>query len=193
MGSSVSPSQEDINNFVGAAHGDFDTVHSMLSANPDLLNCNATWQETAIQAAAQTGQVIIAEYLLAAGAPLDICTAAMLGLRERVVELLEKDPNLSAARGAHGIPVLYFPIIRGNQEIAEMLLEAGADPDSGEGGTTPLHGAVLFNQASMVTWLLEHGVNPETKNYEGKTPLELARESGNTDLMRSFESAQNQE
>ncbi len=34
---------------------------------------------TAIQAAAHTGQRAIAEYLLAKGARLEVCTAAMLG------------------------------------------------------------------------------------------------------------------
>ena len=39
----------------------------------------ARFNETAIQAATQTGQRDIAEYLISQGAPVDICAAAMLG------------------------------------------------------------------------------------------------------------------
>ena len=185
--------QEEINRFVGAAHGDLDTVRTMLKANPTLLNRNTSWQETAIQAAAQTGQVAIAEHLLALGAPLDICTAAMLGLQDKVQKFLENDPGLALACVAHDIPVLYFPIIRGHRGIAELLLSAGADLNGGEGGTTPLHGAVLFSQVEMVDWMLEHGVKLELKNYDGKTALELALASTNHAIVERLETYQDTE
>lgn len=187
------PTQEEINNFVGAAHGDFDTVCIMLEANPSLLNCNAAWQETAIQAAAQTGQVKIAEHLLKAGAPLDICTAAMLGMDDQVAAILQLDPSLAGAAAAHGIPVLYFPVIHGHEKIAARLLSAGADINAGEGGTTPLHGAVMFSQIEMVGWLLAHGTRPEPKNYEGKTPLELAQTNETEAIVRQLKRTLKQE
>jgi len=191
MGQKNIPTQDEINRFVGVAHGDFDTVKRMLEANPALLNGNALWQETAIQAAAQTGQVSIAEYLLAAGAPLDICTAAMLGLQDRLAKFLEEEPASASARGAHDIPVLYFAVIRGHRQVAEILLAAGADPNAGDGGTTPLHGAILFAQEGMVDWLLKHGAKPDLKNYEGKTPLELAMAGGNEAIINRLKAALN--
>ncbi len=48
--------------FVGSAHGDLATVRRMLAENPQLLN--AVWEqfdETAIQAATQTGARDVAE------------------------------------------------------------------------------------------------------------------------------------
>ena len=189
MGQKSTATQDEINSFVGSAHGDFDTFRAMLEANPGLLNCSAAWQETAIQAAAQTGHVLIAEHLLAAGAPLDICTAAMLGLQDQVTAFLKQDPSLAAAVGAHGIPVLYFPIIRGHLKVAELLLSAGADLNAGEGGTTPLHGAVMYSQTAMVRWLLDLGAKPNPKNYEGKTPLELALSNGNETIAKQLRTA----
>jgi ankyrin repeat protein len=178
MNPNSEPSQDLINEFVGAAHGDFNRVRELLEQYPALLNADATWTETAIQAATQMGNLEIVEYLLAKGAPLDICTAAVLGMHRKVSEFLEAEPAQAFARGAHGIPVLYFPVIRGEQEIAELLLANGSDLNAGENGNTPLHGAVMFGQAAMVEWLLAHGANPQARDYEGKTPMERAVESG---------------
>src|SRR5690606_10235622 len=101
-------SQETINEFVLAAHHDLPRVQELLAENPAVLNENAEWIETPIQAAAHVGSRAIAEYLLAQGAPLDICTAAMLGRADDVRALLADDPGLYEATGAHNIPVLYF-------------------------------------------------------------------------------------
>ncbi len=177
-----------IDEFVGACHGNFERVKTLLAAHPDLIHGNASWVETGIEAAAQTGRVDIVDYLLAAGAALDICTAAMLGQQEQVAAFLQKDPRQSQARGAHGLPVMYFPAIRGHQAIADLLLEYGADINAGAGGNTALHGAVMFGQGEMARWLLEHGADPSLMDYNGKTALELARENGQIALVDLLES-----
>src|SRR5512140_3378501 len=117
----MEPTQEKIDEFVGAAHGDLPTVQRLLEEYPDLLNRPASWGEFAIQAAAQTGQTQIAALLLAAGAPLDICTAAMLGKTDRVQEFLRDDPSLAHATGAHRLPVLYHAAVTGQIPVAEVL------------------------------------------------------------------------
>jgi ankyrin repeat protein len=182
-------SQEQIDEFVVASHHDFDKVQQMLAEHPALLNENATWVETPIQAAAHVGNRPIVEYLLEQGAPLDICTAAMLGREDDVAALLEEDPGLSEAVGAHHIPVMYYPAISGNISIAERLLAAGADVNAGEGGNTPLHGAAVFGQAEMVRWLLDHDANPYALDFNGKTPIEVAQANGHTmvvEMLRPF-------
>lgn len=166
--------QSVIDAFVGAAHGDFETVKTLLAQYPDLVHTRAAWQESAIEAAAQMGRVDIAGYLLAAGAPMDICTAAMMGRTADVRAFLAADPNLVLATGAHGIPLIYFPVITGNQPMADYLLEAGVPIDAGDGVTTPLHGAVMFNRLEMARWLLEHGARKDQKDYNGNTPLQAA-------------------
>jgi ankyrin repeat protein len=182
MSGESKPDQDLIDRFVGACHGDFDAIKALLEDHPELLNANASWNETGIQAAAQTGRQDIAGYLIEAGAPVDICTAAMLGLKQRVEQLLATDPSLAQATGAHQLPVLYFPIITGNQSIAQLLLDHGAQINAGQGRTTSLHGAVLFNQVSMVAWLLEHGARKQVQDYNNKTPLQIAVENGNHEI-----------
>jgi ankyrin repeat protein len=176
------PSQEIIDEFVGNAHGNLARVKELLTQYPDLLNANASWNEQAIEAASQVGSVEIAEYLLAAGAPTNICTEAMLGHAEQVKTYLDADPAQANAKGAHGISVLYHAVIRARQDIAEMLLAAGAEVNAGAGGSPALHGAVMFNQPAMVEWLLARGADLNIKNYEGLTPLAAALKQGRTEI-----------
>ena len=167
-----------VDEFVGAAHGDFDTVKALLAAHPSLLAASASWGETALGAAAQVGRPDIAEFLLEAGAALDICTAAMLGRVEQVKARLRADPASARATGAHGIPVMYHAAIRGNIGIAEILLAHGAEVNAGAGGSPAIHGAVTFKQPEMVGWLLAHRADVNALDYEGKTPLARALARG---------------
>ena len=182
-------SQEQIDEFVVASHHDFDKIQKMLADQPALLNENATWVETPIQAAAHVGNRPIAEYLLEQGAPLDICTAAVLGLEEEVAGILADEPEAAQAVGAHHIPVMFYPAIGGYISIAERLLAAGSDINAGEGGNTPLHGAAGFGQPEMVRWLLDHDANPFALDYNGKAPIEVAQANGHTvivELLRPY-------
>lgn len=171
-----------VDRFVGLSHGDYDGAKAMLDQRPGLVNGVARWGETPIEAAAQMAHRGLIEMLLAHGAPLSICTAAVLGMNERVKEMLKSDPSLKQARGAHGIPLMYYPIVTGNRELAEYLLAQGVPLNIEGGGNTPLHGAVMFNQPEMAEWLLQHGVDANAPDFEGKTALARAIESGNDRL-----------
>jgi ankyrin repeat protein len=171
-------SQETIDQFVGACHGDVATVKRLLDEYPDLTHSTAIWGETPIEAAAQMANREIMEILIAQGAPIDICTAASLGRAEQVEDMLEDDPTLKDAVGAHGIPLMYYPVIVGRSDIAELILARGATVNSGAGAMTPLHGAALFGRADMAAWLLEHGADSSALDYEGKTALQVAEAQG---------------
>jgi ankyrin repeat protein len=106
-----------------------------------------------------------------------------------VSRILGKDHHLIDARGAHGIPLLYFPVIHAHQHIADFLLQHGADPNADSpGGITPLYGAALFNQSLLAHWLLEHGADPNPR-VDSKTPLTVAlgkNHSQLVDILRAF-------
>ena len=173
-------SQELVEPFVLAAHGNFAKVQELYEQHPEVLNVPwAKFDETALQASSHMGRREIAQYLLSKGAPLNICAAAMLGMQVEVAAFLAQDRSLANARGAHGIPVLFHAAMSGQTEVAALLLEHGG----GEGINTALHGAVNFGHIEMVRWLLEHGVtNVNAPNYEQKTPLSVATELGHTDI-----------
>ena len=178
------PSQDLINDFVGNAHGNLARVKELLAQYPSILNASAAWQETAIEAASQTGRLEIINLLLAAGAPTSICTEAVLGRFDNVKAYLDSDPAQANATGAHGISVLYHAVIRGHTPIAQLLLDHGADvnADGREAGNPPIHGAVMFNQPAMIEWLLARGANMNAKNHESKTPLTAALEGGKVEV-----------
>lgn len=174
------PSQELVEPFVIAAHADLSRVRELLEEEPALLNVPwARFDETALQAASHMGQREIAEYLLAQGAPLNICAAAMLGRADQVEGFLRSDPSLSKAKGAHGIPVMYHAALSGQTEVGDLLLTHGG----GEGVSGALHAAIRFGHTDMVRWLLEHGATEvNVPNFEGKTPLAEAEAHGHTEI-----------
>ncbi len=179
----ATPTQDLIDQFVGNAHGNLEVVKQLLEKYPSIVSLNASWNETAIQAAAQTGRVEIINFLLEHGADSDICTASMLGNIDLLADFLHQDPGLINARGAHGLPLLYFPVLHAQAAAAEYLLQHGADLNAASpDGITPLHAAVMFNQPVMASWLIEHGANPNPL-YEGKTPLAMAMEKNQAQLV----------
>lgn len=99
--------------------------------------------------AAGTGNVDLARRLIAGGAKPD-----------------PTDNNLAAP--------LYFAVRRGDRQMAELLLRAGASIERASGpGTTALHAAVLASDAGMAAWLIERGARPQP-GIPGTSPLELA-------------------
>ncbi len=174
-----SPTPEEIRDFVIAGHGNLDTVKAMLDAQPELLNSAHPWsdtdRETAIQAASHVGNVALAQFLLAQGAPLAIYTAAMLGRHDEVTRLLAADPGLAKAHGAHGIPLLPHAAMSGNVALVSALHAAGAT----DGASSALIFAVARGHVALVTWLLANAA-PDLawKNFQGKTALDIARERG---------------
>lgn len=171
--SESSLSQAQIRAFVGAAHGDLAAVKAQLTEEPALLNARfEEWDESALGAAAHTGQREIALYLLAQGAPLTICAAAMLGQADEVARMLDEEPARATANGAHGIPVLYHAALSGDTRIAELLVEHGG----GQGAGHALIGACYRNHIEMARWLLAQGADPNQADFQGKRPLTLALE-----------------
>jgi len=189
MTNTTAATQQEIDLFVNSSHGDFAKVKECLHRYPEILNCPSSMQETALGAAAHTGQKQIAEFLLEAGAPLDICTAAMLGKAAEVKRMLAEDPSLCNAKGSHGIPVMYFAALNGSLEIAETLLASGASVNGGEGVITPLHGTVMARNMEMAKWLLAHGAATDAKDYSGKTALEFAAAAKQTEMAETISKA----
>lgn len=179
-----SPTPEVIREFVIAGHGNLEKVQQMLAERPDLLNRSSEWNpnnnETAIQGAAHVGNRAIAGYLLAQGAPLEICTAAMLGRQADVERFLEEDPAKIDLPGAHDIPLMTHAALSGNVELVKMLEQRGATT----GMSSALSMAVNKGHLEMTRWLLENG-SPDLgwKNYEEKTALAIANERGYTEIV----------
>ena len=79
-------------------------------------------------------------------------------------------------------------------EFAEFLLEKGANIDETNttgyyGGYTPLFWAVESGDQELVAFLLKHGANVNAKSNKDKTPLSIATEAGNTNIVEILKKA----
>jgi len=174
-----------VKEFVIAGHGNREKVQSLLARYPQLLNASFEWgptdHESAVQAAAHAGSTPVAEYLLEQGAPLEICTAAMLGRRRDIERMLTEHPSLIEAKGAHGIPLLTHAAFSGDADLVQMLYGRGART----GASAALGNAVSKGHTEVVRWLLRHASpNLAWKNFQGKTALTLAEEGGHEEIAR---------
>ncbi len=74
----------------------------------------------------------------------------------------------------------------------ERLVEAGASTRARDGlGNTLLHAAAMNSKpgsAERYQWVLDHGGDPGAENFEGQTPQDRARLTGNTRIIELTES-----
>lgn len=105
--------------------------------------------------------------------------AARAGDHRRVRELLGADASTANASGAGARTALHEAAERNDRLLAEMLLDAGADPErETEWGDTPLEWAGLIGATDVALLLLERGA--------GRYDLVTAAGIGRLDDVRRF-------
>jgi ankyrin repeat protein len=181
-----------VREFVAAGHGNLPKVQHLLGEHPKIVN--ASWDlgagdwETSLGAASHVGNREIALHLLGAGARFDAFCAAMLGESDVVVPLVRFSPVTANARGPHGYSLLYHAGYSGKVAMAEAIgphLTARARDCN-----QALQTASFAGHRDFVAWLLKNGVdNPNTKNFQGKTPLDLAAERQHEDVVQLLRAA----
>lgn len=106
--------------------------------------------------------------------------------RDAVILLLEHGAHIHQySHNPLRNQALHACIALGNSvEVAQLLLEAGADVNaSAAGGYTPLHLAASNGKRDIVTLLLEHGADREARCDQGKTAADYARERGHVEVV----------
>lgn len=182
------PATEQLRQLVINAHFNIEKTKQVLADNPALLNQAYMWgendYETAIQAAAQIGSVNIIEFLLEKGALLEVCTLAVLGRREELERRMNENPELAKAVGSHNIPLLPHAVWSNNLDLVEFVYKRGATA----GANLALHNAIVKGNEPIVEWLIKNaGAEVNSKNYEGKFLLTVARERKNEKVTRTLE------
>jgi hypothetical protein len=81
--------------------------------------------------------------------------------------------------------------IRDDPRVARLLLERGADPNSGTSnstrewnGFTPLHYSSEDGKIEIARVLIGHGANVEMKDENGRTPLDIASNEGHEEIIK---------
>jgi len=121
---------EQVFEFVRAAHVDVDRTQEMLREEPGLLNATWDWGggdfETALGGASHMGSREIAGLLLDHGARIDLFCAATMGMLEVVRSVVEVYPRAVEWKGPHGISLLRHAVLGEAERVAEFLRSRGA-------------------------------------------------------------------
>src|SRR5688572_22284515 len=110
-----------------------------------------------------------------------IADAAMNGDRETVRALLKKGLDVNEAQG-DGTTALHWAAIKGDAELAQMLIYAGANHRATTrlGAYTPLYLAARGGHSAVVAALLAAGADANAVTSNGTTPLMIASAAGDT-------------
>jgi ankyrin repeat protein len=144
--------------FAAVARGMDDKVTELLDAGVDPNTRNPQSKMSALWLAGARGKVELVKTLLAAGA------------------------NVSSEEPYGGMP--FLQAVSGHHaEIAELLLEAGADVNS-RNGRNPLFTVAGTGDSVMVRLLIKTGADLEAANKDGTTPLMYTAKRGHTTIVK---------
>jgi uncharacterized protein len=183
--------------FAAAQAGDLAAAGDALAAGANVNAANAHGVTPLLEASGN-GHLELARYLIDHGAEIDytgmsegspLMLAAFTGRIELLRLFLARGANANLAMPAGGETALHMAAVANQVAAAEVLLDAGADPNrrakSGVAtsmfdgnvklwGETPLHYAAAYGDEDMVQAMLRAGADRQSPNTHGETPLEYA-------------------
>ena len=166
--------------------GDVEAVRELIGRNADVAAARGPHGLSAITLAAYHGHGEVLAALVAAGPPLDVFEAAIVGRDDRVSELIAERPELADAEGPDGYTALHLAAFFGHPSIVDVLLDSGAGADHAvarQGNRTPLHSAVAARNREAAASLLAAGSRVDARQEQGFTPLQAAAQNGDDALV----------
>lgn len=158
--------------------GDHAALQAALAEHPVILNDYAPNGETLLHSAVAKGDAAAVKLLLDKGA--DVSKKRRNDDSRNPYRMQTQGFEQFISSEAGGTP-LFYAVLSGKTEIAEMLLGKGAKADAqSTGGATPLHAAAQRNDAAMLKILCEGKNKPrlDGKDGTGNTALFYAAAGG---------------
>jgi len=127
------------------------------------------------------------EQSVAAAPDIDIWKAAASGNIEAIKQHIEAGADLNGKEPSSGSTPLIIAAVFGQAEVAELLIEKGANVNarSNDGGTA-LHAAAFFCHGQIVKLLLAKGVDIGAENVRGETALYTVTAPWSQDVERVY-------
>lgn len=116
----------------------------------------------------------------------DVFRAIKNGDSETVAQFIGQGNNINELYGRSQMTLLNYSIRRGQFNIAQYLLEEGADPDQESSGKTPLMYTVQYREPEMARLLIRYGANLDATARKGYTPLMFAAKHNKLDFVKLF-------
>jgi ankyrin repeat protein len=99
------------------------------------------------------------------------------GWHQGISFLIDCGANVQLCLGWEPTP-LGLAVEQGDLESTRLLLRAGANPNKGGIDIFPLHDAVSLNRFDIMELLIQAGIQINSRNHSGFTPLMIAAQNG---------------
>ncbi len=132
-------------------------------------------------------RVVIYDLTESAEVPMSLQEAAAIGDVDLVTRLIDEGAQLDGAviEDETAYTALHRAAIRGHRDIAELLLERGANVEARDfSGARPLHFAVENGHQDIVELLLAHGADVAVKDKLGRNPFDILLLNNDEDIRK---------
>jgi ankyrin repeat protein len=173
--------------FEAVRSGDVQSLRELLTLDPKLAGVRNESGLSVVLQACYFRRPEMVELVLSAAPLLDIFEVAALPNQwERGAELLAADSGLAGSWSSDGFAPLHLASYFGNEAMARLLLEHGADPDAvSRNGMAlrALHSACAACNFGIAAMLLERGADVNARQHGGWTALHSAASHGDLPLV----------
>jgi len=115
-----------------------------------------------------------------------LMTAVYNGDVEEVKALINKGVDLEA-RDVDGFTALGIVLFSGENEIGQLLLDAGADPNAQDNYSNVLVGALMNNNYEFASMLYKQGADPTLEDSSGESAYSYLGVDNEEDFLRAIE------
>lgn len=166
--------------------GNYQDLDLLLSRDPELIKQSTSHQISPLLLACYYNKPQIVQTLLKYTTSLTIHEACAAGLLHHVQLMIEHKVDVIEEMSSQGFTPLGIAAHFGKEDIVRLLLTHGADPNiASQNGYNvyPLHAALAINQSNIAKMLIESGAEVNVFQHGAYTPLHLASQNGNIDLI----------
>lgn len=166
--------------------GDLPAVKAAVAEDPLLADTANEAGQTAYLLAKYYRQEETAAFLLQFRPDLDFFEACVAGQTDKVISEIRENGKLLQAHNTDGWTPLHLAAFFGQRELAQALLDAGAQVDARSTNAmknTPLHAAAAGGKTDLVQLLLQHGADVSARQEGGWTALHAAAQAGNRPMV----------